>query len=323
MNTRMISYSAILVTCFHVSVLAVGTTLNLAPVVEVRGSCVLIRDLVTDVEGLPAGWADRIVVPAPAPGKTEQLNLTALAYALQQYPDMSGVTLRGSYDVAVHRAMMALDQQSLIQALEQYVMDHEPWQGSAQVNLEPLSPISLPVGKVKLEIIGHEDGRGGTYAFSARVVVDDVEFRTFKISAKVYPLRSVWVAARPLRRGQILMEEDLQQRVLPVQHDTAQQYIPVMENVLGVEVSREVRVGQPVYRHMLVQPICARSGDQILVLAVNGSLSVKLQAQALSTGRRGDQILCMNTASKRRILVKLTDPKTAIVDFSATPTREE
>ncbi|HBA84117.1 MAG TPA: flagella basal body P-ring formation protein FlgA [Verrucomicrobia bacterium] len=293
--------------------------LNIRNSSMISGSDILLRELVHSPDLLPEGWGDRVVMKAPAPGKPQQYSLTTLAYALQQYPDMNDVALRGEINFTVRRDGVPLDMKLAHDAVVAFVEQEEQWKGKElQVECDiPRAPILVsPQGaiEVRIENFSPEGGSGDYHLFDAALYVDGKKDRTVQFRARVLALQEFWVAAQPLSRGQTVMPEDLKTKWLPAD-SVRRGFIPIGEIVAGLQVDRPVRLDQPLSRHCLQQPVCAQRGEFITVVSERSGLQIALRAKALGDGRLGENVLCMNEQSKRRLLVRMVGSKQATVDF--------
>lgn len=296
-----------------------ATVLNISPVSDVRGSDVLLRDIVAVHDDLPGEWQKRPVLPAPEPGKSRNIPLSAIAYALQQYPDMHQVVLRGASQTRVRRTETALGGDAIAIEVKRYIEESSPWKDE-QVDASitpPARQLRLPEGHASVRVKGFRDDPRAAYQYIFDVVieVDGVPARSLEAQARILPVREVWVAARPLTPGTIISESDLSAMPLPVEINGGSR-IQASESVAGLEVARSLKPGQPVMRQHLLPRLCASRGDTIAITASTGNIAITLAARALSSGRLGDVITCENISSKRRVLVRLTNPKEATTDMS-------
>jgi flagella basal body P-ring formation protein FlgA len=283
---------------------------------SVQGAMVLLRDIAHSPNALPEAWREREIVQAPQPGQPLQVSLTTIATALNQYPDMQHVVLRGEARLSLQRVGALLAAEKLLAAIRAFAEDHPPWQ-SAELHVEcEHADIEIPASEQEPEIRVLDmasDDRPNHYRFSIAIATSDGSSRNATVTAKVEPMQKVWVATRPLARGHVLAEQDLDALWLPP--DSAKSFLSGEDTVLGLEANRDIRARQPLAAHFLAQPVSARRGDTVSVTALRGGLQVALRATALATGRRGERIMCMNETSRRRFLVRLTDVREATVDF--------
>lgn len=282
----------------------------------VDGPQILLKDLVADPSVLPTGWGDRKVMSAPSPGKPAEYTLASIAGALQKYPDMQDVTLRGQFNINIKRTGSDLSFENISDAIKQFVKTDSSWnKGSYDVICDPLETTMLiPTGETSIEIVNYiPQKKQDYYLFNLTVGVGDAEPQSISLYATILPLAKIWTAKTPMIRGQVISPSDLEANELPF--SATRNYVSIEQNIVGMEVNRALRSGEPITEHTIDQPLCAERGDRISVNADRGDLRVQANATALATGRRGDRILCMNDRSSRRFLVRLTGTREATIDF--------
>jgi flagella basal body P-ring formation protein FlgA len=294
----------------------VAQTLAVMNDIVVSGPDVLLKDLVQQPSTLPEQWGERVVVPAPEPGQSQDYALASIAYALQRYPDMRAVTLRGHLRLSVERPGQAVDVARLEKAVEDFIDEAPDWPNPmSRVEFERVrKKIMVPLGEVEVMVEDYSlDQDRQTTCFEVSVMVDGLPVCMVPMRARLVAMQEVWVAARPLQRGQVLSLDDLEVRLVP-EDTTRKKYVPVHESITGLEISRPLKMNQPLRHYYLRSPICADRGDWINVVHRRKGLSVTMRARALGRGRRGDRILCMNERSKRRVLVSLVDSGEGIIE---------
>ncbi len=296
-----------------------NTALGIRSQVSVTGPDILLRDLAAAPDSLPPEWATRVVLPAPVPGKPQPYPLTAVAYALQKYPDMADISLRGEMNLTIQREGVPYDPRLIAEALAAHVQADERWQDTrVQVELDPRAgPVLVPrEGRVELLVDGFrpDERVPGDFIFDATLLVNGARDRALSLRARVNALQEFWVAARPLDRGACLGADDVVRRWYP-QDSVRRGFIPATEPVAGFQVNRTFRPDQPLVRYYLQQPVCAERGELVNVQSQRGGLRVTLRARALGPGRLGERILCMNEVSKRRVLVRMVGPRLAVLDI--------
>jgi len=296
-----------------------GRILSIRPRVEAKGPQVLLADVARSADELPEAWRDRVVMRSPAPGEQRDYPLTSLAYALQQYPDMHDTSLRGPLQLKIQRKGRPIEQQKIEQAILAYVRSTPPWQGrDVVVELEKTSQTLLvSEAKAGIRVAGHADERGRSATrFDMVVEAPDTVPQNAGIYADIRVREAIWTAAAFLDRGAILGANDVQ-ATNRLRDEIRENCIPVSDSIAGLEIIRSLSPGDPICRHYLRQPVCAESGEMLSVSANRGPVEVTLRARALGRGRRGERILCVNEQSKRKILVRLTGPKKAVVENHA------
>jgi flagella basal body P-ring formation protein FlgA len=285
--------------------------LNILSDIRIRASQITLGDLVANRAELPADWARRVVCPGPArPGAAQTYTLVSLATALQQYPDMQSVNLRGLPQVRILRQARRPDAQQLATAMEQYMADASPWREgkySATTEADTLLP-GMPDGTSDIRII-HLQGSGAAGRLTATACYTDgtnTQGTPFTFPVQVTREQVVWTAAADLPRGHILEADDVIPVALTTDGRTA--YAPAETPVVGLELLRDTKTGQGIAQAAIRQPVCSEKGALVTIAARTGGLVVSVRAKAMSRGRRGDIIMCYNESSKRQFHARLTGP---------------
>lgn len=110
--------------------------------------------------------------------------------------------------------------------------------------------------------------------------------------------RSVLVAARTLRRGDLLAETDLTFE----KRDTSRlgdQYLENAAQYIGYEVVQTINAGRTLSDRMLRPPKWVKRGQKVTLIAEGAGLEVKMMGEALSDGARGAVIRVRNSSSKK------------------------
>lgn len=212
-----------------------------------------------------------------------------------------------------------MDGETIALAVKRYVEENPPWKDE-QVDITcnpPARQTRLPEGNAGVRVLNcRADLRGAhQYVFDVAIEVDGVAVRNIEVQAKILPMREVWVAATSLSAGHILTANDLVAQTMPAAVQGTGR-MSAIESLVGLEVARSIKPGQPILSQHVLPRLCATRGDTISVSASSAGITVTLAARALSSGRLGDVITCENFSSKRRITVRLTQPKEATTDLS-------
>lgn len=130
---------------------------------------------------------------------------------------------------------------------------------------------------------------------------------TIYVPARVDIFAQIAVAAHSLARGHIVTEADLS-----FQRNNVSQlgagHVQNPERLLGMELQRPMRTGEPFRLSSLDQPEVVKYGDSVVVEANLGSLTVVAPGKALGSGQVGEQIRVENTQSKRVIDAQVVAP---------------
>lgn len=285
------------------------------PAMLVTGAQVTLADITENLTSLPTGWAERRILASPVPGKTQTVTLMKLASALHQFPDMSDVVLRGSASVAIRRSGVPLDQTLVRDAINDYIANNTDWQATKiQIDLlEPPNHIVAEATNIIVQATGFEyNPRSLSHIFHLNIRDNVGPVQRITVPARVSAESQVWVAVHALKQGAILTDDDVKAQLVTTDMGGRKTF-PASDPISGYEVERPILAGETISMAMVRQPVCTDKGAPVDIQASRGSLAVSLRATAMSKGRRGDQILCVNVSSKRQLTAKLTAPGKAIL----------
>lgn len=119
--------------------------------------------------------------------------------------------------------------------------------------------------------------------------------------------REVVTATRPLKRETVLTEQDvtLAERDLGVLN---QGYLTAPGQAVGKKLTRPLQPDQVVAPAHIEQAELIRRGDQVVISARTGAISVRMPGEALADGAAGKQIRVRNLRSQRVIRARVTGP---------------
>ena len=122
----------------------------------------------------------------------------------------------------------------------------------------------------------------------------------FKIFAPVV------TSSRLIARGQVINEADLQ--ISEQQINAARQPgFSATKQVLGMVAKRTIRPGRQISPSLLTAPRLVSRGDEVIIIATNDNISIKMKGEALNGGALGQQITVKNLQSQRRIRARIAE----------------
>jgi flagellar basal body P-ring formation protein FlgA len=86
-----------------------------------------------------------------------------------------------------------------------------------------------------------------------------------------------------------------------------------VDAVIGMAAKRPLREGDPVLVHDITAPLVIKAGETVNVTYAADSITLTLQARAMTNAAAGDSLNVLNTASKKQIEVVATGPDQAVV----------
>ncbi|MCW8275566.1 flagellar basal body P-ring formation protein FlgA [Pseudomonas sp. PCH199] len=130
---------------------------------------------------------------------------------------------------------------------------------------------------------------------------------TVFVPAQVRLFRDVVTTTRPLRRTGIVEPEDvtLRERDISVIN---QGYLTSTDQAIGQRLTRPMVADQVITLVHLEQAEVIRKGDQVVITARSGTLSVRMPGEALANGSMSEQIRVKNLNSQRVIKAQVVAP---------------
>lgn len=130
---------------------------------------------------------------------------------------------------------------------------------------------------------------------------------TVFVPAQVRLFRNVVTAVRPLKRDAVITEQDIAMRERDIGL-LGQGFLSAEDQALGQKILRPMVIDQIIAPNFLEQPQMVKKGDQVVITARSGSISVRMPGEALSDGTFNEQIRVKNLNSKRIIKANITGP---------------
>lgn len=142
---------------------------------------------------------------------------------------------------------------------------------------------------------------------TVRVRCDGAAPWTVFVPGQVRLYREVVTLLRPVKREGVISEAD----IMLAERDVGllnQGYLTDMEQAIGRKATRAMQPDQILAPIHLRQAEVIRRGDQVVISARSGGISVRMPGEALSDGAVGKQISVRNQRSQRVVRARVTGP---------------
>ncbi|MHA6233595.1 MULTISPECIES: flagellar basal body P-ring formation chaperone FlgA [Pseudomonas] len=130
---------------------------------------------------------------------------------------------------------------------------------------------------------------------------------TVFVPAQVRLFRDVVTTTRPLRRAGIVEPGDVTLRERDISL-ISQGYLTSVDQAIGQRLTRPTVTDQVITLVHIEQAEVIRKGDQVVITARTGTLSVRMPGEALASGGLNEQIRVKNLNSQRVIKAQVTAP---------------
>lgn len=127
------------------------------------------------------------------------------------------------------------------------------------------------------------------------------------VPAQVSLYQEVVVTRHPVKRNSLLEAGDLMLAERDIS-TLGQGYLLDIGQAAGAMAIRAMSAGQPVQPGQIRIPPTVKRGDQVVISATSGAISVRMPGEALSDGNRGEQIRVRNLRSQRVIHARIIAP---------------
>jgi flagella basal body P-ring formation protein FlgA len=142
---------------------------------------------------------------------------------------------------------------------------------------------------------------------TVKVRCDSTAPWTVFVPAQVRLFRDVVTTTRPLKRAGFIEQGDVMLRERDISLIN-QGYFTSMDQVIGQKLTRPTVTDQVLTQVHLEQAEVITKGDQVVITARSGTLSVRMPGEALSNGGLREQIRVKNLNSQRVIKAQVIAP---------------
>lgn len=217
----------------------------------------------------------------------------------------AGTTVRAD-NVTLPDLLIGVTQGFLEFTVEDYLATTQA-PGRYEIQVNPLDPrLRMPMCDKELtatlESPAQPIGR-----VTVKVRCDGASPWTVFVPAQVKLFRDVVVVTRPLKRTGIIGFEDVALRERDIS-SINQGYLTSVDQAVGQKLTRPMVTDQVITLVHLEQAEVIRKGDQVVISASSGGLTVKMPGEALSNGGMSEQIRVKNLNSNRVIKAQVMAP---------------
>ncbi|MEK7820097.1 MAG: flagellar basal body P-ring formation chaperone FlgA [Pseudomonadota bacterium] len=269
-----------------------------APSVTVDDSLVRLSDIFTGANDKAAATA---VAYAPAPGKTLTLDAPWLARTARRH----GLEWQPSdprEHVLVQRRSFVVSREDVEQRARALLAERE---NGADMVVEILNSnfrlyaAGDAAGDFALDDVSFDRL---TRRFEATVIApaNSTSAQRVRVSGRAHKMIAVPVPKRPVSKGEILRDDDLEFTRLKV--DQVQPEITLDSALLvGKAAVRGLRAGQPVAARDVERPILVTKDSPVTIVLQAPQMRLTTRGRALDAGGQGDVIRIVNNQSKQTV----------------------
>ena len=254
---------------------------------------------------------------SPAAGDSRTLDRTFIARALQRSGvNPESVSWSGAAAVSITRAGQLITSADIQATIASYLAQQRKRFSDVDIHFEPYTePEGFVVskGKLQVEVVPAADNLFSSRSLTLIYRVDGRVVNNLNIRGKMSAAADVVVANTRIRRGSKIQAGDVA-LVRSDINDTSEPVFSVAE-VVGMELARAVRAGDPIDRRHLLAPVVVARGAFVHIIAERGPMRIEATGSASEDGRLGETIRVRNSASLQEIHAEVIGVNTVKVRF--------
>lgn len=271
----------------------------------VKGPKVLLGD-VADIEGEDAVELASIeLMDAARPGAQKRLQAALVEARLRSAGfDTSALDMQGATSVVTTTLSLEISGQEVAESLMHYIKETMPWElDSTQIEVTaPTFDITAREGTVDFAWSPAPDYRYvGSGAFRGELIVDGESQRSFNLRAKIEPYVNVLVASRDIARGQMVGPADMESRKMPLS-SAPSGAVTDPQRALGLVARKTIFPGEYLSERDLQERVLVERNQLVNAVVQSGAVTLTSRLKAVTDGRAGDTIPCVNPQSKEQVL---------------------
>lgn len=284
---------------------------TLRPAASIEGETVRLGDLWDDL----GDKADVVIAPAPQPGK----RVTADARWLSAVAQNHGVNWRPANafeSIVIERAAQVIDVKLVESELrEALAAEGVPAPFDLDISNRTALNMMVPTGNGPVGVAVRDvvwDNRTARFTATVEAPAGAPNAQRQRISGHVFTTARVPVLNRPMTRGDVITERDIEwieARAEAVRRDI----VTDVRQLVGQEPRLQLRSGAPVRVGDLQRPVLVPRNSTVTMTIKTPYMKLTAQGRAVEEGGKGDVIRVTNLSSKRVVEAVVEGPGTVVV----------
>lgn len=273
-----------------------ASLLKLKPLVSVSGDKVFLKDILEDPSGIPNGFLEVELFPAPPLGKSTSYSfqyikqiLTMKLPALLKDNDLTPID-----KIIFTRTAQVISGKELVSIVREHI---------GISNLEPLTEevpsVILPEGKLRLDVKQLSSVNSKVLVVKVSFYVDEKYIKAINLSFRTDVKKVVYVARVYIPKGTIITEEMIAEKALD---NVVFSAIEKKEDIIGKATTRIFYPGQVITSNTIVEPPLVNKNEEVEAIRRVGNLVISTKLIALQDGYFGQTIRLRNPSSFKEVL---------------------
>ena len=291
-----------------------GTALagNAAPRTDVviEGDQITLGDVFSGV----TQNADRVLAPAPSPGRPLTLDVRDLQRISNAF-HLDWKPLANDEKTVITSASTVIAAEQVKRALADALAERFPeraFEISLPASSYPLTLVGKFSGRVEVTDLAYDPARG---FFDAGILVPSAGQKkdfTAKVSGRIARLVEVPVLSDNIRAGSVIGKGDVTY-VTMRDGDIGQNILLDAQQLVGQTPRRGIGALKPLQASDLQAPSLVEKGELVTVFLKKGKLSLSVKGRALENGADGATIRVLNPTSNKVVDATVTGPQSVTI----------
>jgi flagella basal body P-ring formation protein FlgA len=206
--------------------------------------------------------------------------------------------------ITITRAFREVKLDELERALSSFISKTDRQIDVRQLVLD--KPVRIPTDSFGLEVVSLQTTQPGHFGVDFKSVAGSDEVR-FQLRAIADEYRTMPVAARPLKRGDIVTAGDV--RLEKINGTSiGRDGVENLGDLVGKSLTKDVGQGEMFKTSAVVIPAVVTSGSRVTILFRLNRLEATATGTALENGGYNQEIKVRNDGSKKVIVAKVVEP---------------
>lgn len=255
---------------------------------------------------------------SPLPGKSRIISSNYINVRLKQNEiDFSRIQIESPAEIRVARTFKKISKTDIEEIVAAALPSILPY-SKEQVHVKSIivsDDVLLSTGDFTYTIMPpkNSDFMGQTILTVLFYIDGEYQKRVFA-TLDVELITSVMVARRPLKRGHIITDIDIQAMQMDLA-DLPSNCILKSEDVIGKKLNRSIDAETVLRTDLVIMPPTINRKHIVLMVAETKDFKITAIGETIGKGNKGDRVKVMNLESQKEVYARVIDSNTVEVDF--------
>jgi flagella basal body P-ring formation protein FlgA len=270
---------------------------------------------------IPETWksllAGEDIGEAPGAGSEKVINPEHLRAYIEQFlvskgydPSQTEISLPEK--IVIKRQSLEVSKEQIESIYTDFILANAPWNPQDVVvrGVYFSGALELPLGSMTFEVQANPRERFlGNVALTIQFFIDGEKERSLRVTGKVDLYQNVVHAVRPLKRNDIIADEDIETQRINIA-DAPDRFSIEPDQVVGKRLLRDVGFRQPIILSFLDKPPSLKRGSAVTILYQQPGLRLTAKGQTREDGSIGSTVRVVNLMTNRTIFCQVVDETT-------------